>query len=259
MEQKKTKVIDLNCDIGETYGFKEEPSEKRIIKSITSANIACGFHAGDPLKMLKMAELCKKNNVQVGAHPGYPDPLGFGRRDIEITPEELEAYLLYQWGAMDFLAGYWGLKVKHIKLHGALYNKVAYDEQLSREVFRAVSKLDSSLILVAPWASVMYKLAVESGVRVAGEVFADRAYTRDGSLVPRNKPGAVMDNPQMVLDRISEIVRGEIKSADGAILRVQADTVCLHGDTVGAVALAEMIRESLAMQGVSVIPMQEFI
>ncbi len=251
--------IDLNCDLGEVSYYKLSPVEKNIFKNITSANIACGFHAGDPLTMLKMVVLCKEYGVQVGAHPGYPDPMGFGRREMEISPEELNTYLLYQWGALDYIARFIGVKVKHIKLHGAFYNKVAKDELLSREVFRVIDRIDKNLILVAPCASVMYQLAKECGIRVAEEVFADRAYSRNGMLVPRSKPGAVIDKPQQVVERVLSIVRGEITADDGYKLEVNADTICLHGDTGGAVELAGIIKNSLEKEGIPLVPLDNLI
>lgn len=246
------KGIDLNSDTGERYSFQKALGEEKLFQNITSANIACGFHAGDPVQMARTVRLCREYGVQVGAHPGLPDPLGFGRRNMDITPEELGAYLLYQLGALHHIAGSLGAPVKHVKLHGALYNTVAKDEALAREVIGVIGRISRDLILVAPFGSVMHGVAVDLGVRVAAEAFADRAYDRTGALVPRKVAGAVISDPDRVVERVLAIVRGEVKTIEGSTLKVQAHTICLHGDTPGALALAERIRGALENEKIPV-------
>ncbi|NTW05192.1 MAG: LamB/YcsF family protein [Peptococcaceae bacterium] len=258
MSSKKIKAIDVNCDTGESYGYEKDDDEG-LFSIITSANVACGFHAGDPLRMDKTVRLCKDNGVQIGAHPGYPDPMGFGRRDMEITPEEIGLYLLYQWGALEQIARASGMVVKHIKLHGALYNKAARDELLSREIFRLLERIDIDVVLVCPFGSTMYDLAMEYEIRVAGEVYADRAYLRDGSLAPRGTTGAVIADPDKIAERTLEIIRGEIKTLEGFIYKVKADTICIHSDTKGAFGLAEKITKTILEQGISLLPLDKII
>lgn len=253
------KGIDLNSDTGERYSFQKAPGEEKLFRSITSANIACGFHAGDPVQMARTVKLCREYNVQVGAHPGLPDPMGFGRRHMDITPGELGGYLLYQLGALHHIAAAQGVRVSHVKLHGVLYNSAAGDEAMSREVIETVRRIDRDLILVAPCGSVMQRLAQDLGVRVAGEAFADRAYDQSGALVPRKVEGAVISDPDRVAERVLAIAGGEIATIDGRALKIKAHTVCLHGDTPGAADLAENIRRNLAGRDIPVVRMDQLI
>ncbi|MCL6448169.1 MAG: LamB/YcsF family protein [Armatimonadetes bacterium] len=259
MAEHACKGIDLNSDTGERYSFQKALGEEKLFQNITSANIACGFHAGDPVQMARTVRLCREYNVQVGAHPGLPDPLGFGRRNMEISPEELEYYLLYQLGSLHHIARSLGVPVKHVKLHGALYNAVTKDEALSREVIRIVNKVDRDMILVAPFGSVMHRVALDLGSRVAVEAFADRAYDRTGALVPRKVEGSVITDPGRVVERVLGIVRGEVTTIEGLILRIQADTICLHSDTTGALSLIENIRRALANENIPVVSMDQLV
>jgi UPF0271 protein len=259
MSAEKIKAIDINCDSGESYGFEKRNDEERLFSIITSANIACGFHAGDPLRMDMTIRQCKDNGLQIGAHPGYPDPIGFGRRNMDIDPEEIGLHLLYQWGALEKIALASGVAVKHIKLHGALYNKAARDELLSKEIFRILSKINRDIILVCPFGSTMYDLAMECQIRVAGEAYADRAYLKDGSLAPRGVAGAVITDPDKIAERTLEIIKGEIKTLDGFICKVKADTICIHSDTKGAFVLAEEIVKTLLEQGISLVSLDKII
>lgn len=254
-----TTGIDLNSDTGERFSFQRAPGEEKLFQYITSANIACGFHSGDPVQMARTVLLCKEYNVQVGAHPGLPDPLGFGRRNMDLSVEELEAYLLYQLGSLHHIAMSSGVPVKHVKLHGALYNTAAKDEALSREVIKAVKSINRDIILVAPFGSVMHRLAVDLGCRVAAEAFADRAYNRDGSLVPRKVAGSVISDPDLVAGRLIAIVRGEVPTIDGFTLKIKADTICIHGDTTGARDLVERIRTALAGENIPVVHMDRLV
>jgi UPF0271 protein len=202
--------VDLNCDTGETFSF-QRPEGEELFKFITSANIACGFHAGDPVRMAKTVKTCLEHGVQLGAHPGLPDIMGFGRRNIDISPEELEYYLLYQLGALSCIANYLGCRVKHVKLHGALYNMVAKNESLSLKFIETLEKIDRELIVVVPFASITHKVALDKGARVAVEAFADRAYDENGALVSRSVKGAVISDPDLVIKQVADIVKGEIK------------------------------------------------
>lgn len=253
------KGIDLNSDTGERYSFQKALGEEKLFRNITSANIACGFHAGDPVQMARTVMLCREYNVQVGAHPGLPDPMGFGRRHMDITPEELGGYLLYQLGALHHIAAAQGVRVSHVKLHGVLYNTAAGDEALSREVIETILRVDRDLILVAPCGSVMHRVALDLGARVAAEAFADRTYDRSGALVPRKVEGAVISDPDRVADRALAIAGGEIPTIDGRVIKIKAHTICLHGDTPGAAELAQKIRRALAGRNIPAVRMDRLV
>ncbi|HBV99428.1 MAG: hypothetical protein JL50_13155 [Peptococcaceae bacterium BICA1-7] len=259
MTVEKPGGIDLNCDTGEAFSFQKNYRPERLFESITSANIACGFHAGDPVQMIRTLRLCSESGVQAGAHPGLPDPLGFGRRRLDISPEELDSYLLYQLGALKYMAGSLGVQLKHVKLHGYLYNMTSSDQELSRRIIGLLERVDKNIILVAPCGSVMHRTALDLGARVAAEAFADRAYDRKGNIVPRSEPGAVITDPAEVIDRVVGIARGEIVSVDGSVLKLKADTVCLHGDTPGAVELAQGIRRALQESAIPVRSMENLV
>ena len=209
--------------------------------AITSANIACGFHAGDPGVMRATAELAREHGVAVGAHPGFPDLQGFGRREMQMTPREIENLVAYQVGALAAIAAAAGVRLQHVKPHGALYNMAARDAAVADPIARAVAAVDSSLVLFGLAGSALIEAGTRAGLRVANEVFADRAYRSDGTLVPRTEPGAVVDNPDVVV-------------AQAIARAAHADTICVHGDTPGAAALALAIRKALAAAGIDVKP-----
>lgn len=247
---------DINCDMGESFGSYRIGEDEKVMPCITSANVACGWHAGDPMIMARTLELAARHGVAVGAHPGYPDLLGYGRRNLETFPGEVRNYILYQIGALAAFAGAVGVKLQHVKPHGAMYNLAARDEQTAKEVIEAVQAYDPGLILVTLAGSLCAQMAADAGLRVAEEVFPDRAYLSTGQLAPRSMPGAVIHDPEQVKERVLRLVRtGMMTSIDGRDLALRADTLCVHGDNPGACLLAASIREALETTGVRVVAM----
>ncbi|MEN6441469.1 MAG: 5-oxoprolinase subunit PxpA [Syntrophobacter sp.] len=243
--------IDINCDMGESFGAYTIGEDEKIIRFITSANIACAFHAGDPMVMARTVALAKANDVAIGAHPGYPDLLGYGRRNMETFPGEIRNYVLFQLGAMSAFAKSVGVGLQHVKPHGALYNHAARDEKAAAEIVDAVKAFDPELILYALPGSVCADMAREAGLKVALEAFPDRAYTRDGKLAPRKLAGAVIHDPEKVRERVLRLVRtGTLISIEGEEIPLRADTLCVHGDTPGAWELAREIRKALETAGI---------
>jgi UPF0271 protein len=253
--------IDMNCDLGESYGAFKIGNDEKIMPHITSANIACGFHAGDPMIMAQTVNLAKKHGVAVGAHPGYPDLLGFGRREMRLTLEEIKNYTIYQVSALQGFAKIAGLNLQHVKPHGALYNTAAKDEETSRGIVDAVKALDSSLIIFAPPKSVLAKTATNAGLRVAYEFFADRAYDADGTLVSRKQPNSIITNPSTVLERTLKVIReGKVLAANGETVTLgKVHTICVHGDTPTAIKLTEVLKKELVKSGVEVTAVGKFI
>ncbi|HBZ54011.1 MAG TPA: LamB/YcsF family protein [Syntrophobacteraceae bacterium] len=248
--------IDLNCDMGESFGTYTIGNDELVMPWITSANIACGFHGGDPMVMEHTVALAKKHRVAVGAHPGFPDLLGFGRRRLETFSGEIRSYMVYQMGALAAFAKAHGIRLQHVKPHGALYNLAAWDERTAREVVAAIRGFDPELILVTLAGSLCAELAVAAGLRVAREAFPDRAYQSDGQLAPRSLPGAVIHGPEEIRTRLVKLVAsGVLTSVEGHDVRIQADTLCLHGDTPEAWKLARVIHETLLAAGAEVMPM----
>jgi 5-oxoprolinase (ATP-hydrolysing) subunit A len=248
--------IDLNCDMGENFALYHMGDDERIMPWISSANIACGFHAGDPMVMDRTVALASRHQVAVGAHPGYPDLLGFGRRQLSAFPGEIQNYIVYQMGALAAFAKVHGVRMQHVKPHGALYNLAARDERTAQEVIAAVRCFDPELVLVTLSGSLCAEMAMAAGLRVAREAFPDRAYQADGQLAPRGLPGAVINDPEAVRTRVVKLLTsGLLTSIDGLELTLQADTLCIHGDTPGAWKLARVIRETLTASGVDVVPM----
>lgn len=249
--------IDLNSDIGESFGPWPMGQDAALMASISSANIACGFHAGDPGVMRQTVALAKDRAVAVGAHPGFPDLVGFGRREIKAAPGEVEDFVLYQVSALAGMAAAQGVRLQHVKAHGALYNMACKDRALADAIARATAAFDRSLILFGLPNSELLRAGEAAGLRVAAEVFADRAYERDGSLVSRNKPGSVIHDQQAVVDRAVRMVKEkEVVTVDGATIALQADTICLHGDTPGAADLARAVRRGLEAAGIQVLALR---
>lgn len=243
-------VIDLNCDMGEAFGNYPMPADEMLMNYISSASIACGFHAGDPQVMQQTVLLAAKKGVAIGAHPGLPDLQGFGRREIKITPREAYQMVLYQVGALHGFVKAAGEKLNHVKPHGALYNMAARDSGLADAVAKAVYDFDPGLILFALAGSEMISAAQNAGLRYASEVFADRSYQDDGSLTPRAQPGAIItDDRQAVTQALLMVDSQQVMSAAGNVIPVKADTLCLHGDGLHAVEFARNIRESLIKSG----------
>lgn len=255
--------IDLNSDVGESFGIYKLGLDEEVIPLISSANIACGFHAGDPSMMRKTISLAVKNGVGPGAHPGFPDLIAFGRRNMDVTLEEIQDYVTYQVGALQAFASARGLRLQHVKPHGALYNMAVQNNDIWDAVAEAVSALDENLILVAlagPGRGAIEAISARHSIRVAFEFFADRAYNQDGSLVSRREAGAVLHNRKEVAGRVVRMVtRGTVSAVDGTELRLDADTICVHGDNPEAVALVREIRDALFASGVQIAPMGTFL
>ena len=247
--------IDLNCDMGESFGPWRLGADEQVLPHVTSANIACGAHAGDPSVMRRTVRLARATAVAVGAHPGFADLHGFGRREMKVDPAELEDSLIAQIGALTAIAQAEGAAVQHVKAHGALYNMAARDRALADAVARAIAACGTSLIMFGLPNSSLIEAGRAAGLRVAAEGFADRSYEEDASLTPRRRPGAVIDDPEAVVVRAVRMVRdGIVLTAGGREVPLRVDTICVHGDTPGAPELARRIRAALQAAGVTVAP-----
>lgn len=245
--------IDLNSDMGESFGRYQLGADPQLMPLVTSANIACGLHASDPLVMEQTVRLAKEHGVGIGAHPGFPDLQGFGRRPMRFPPAELEAFILYQLGALWAFIRANNARLAHVKPHGALYNQATRDRSLAQAVAQAVARFDRELILVGLANSLLIEEGRAAGLRVAREAFVDRAYEADGSLRSRRLPGAVLQDPTQVAQQAVSIARdGVVTAYTGEQVAVQADTLCLHGDTVGAVTFAQAARQALNTVGVQI-------
>lgn len=245
--------IDLNCDMGESYGAWRMGNDLEILDVVTSANVACGFHAGDPATMHRTVEAAFAKGVAVGAHPGLPDLQGFGRRTMAISAQEAYDLVVYQVGALAAFARALGGRLSHVKAHGALYNMAAKESALSEAIARAVRDVDRELVLFGLAGSATMRAAQGMGLRAAGEVFADRTYQDDGSLTPRSRPDAMIDDVEAALAQVQRMVHeGIVRSTSGTDVRVQADTLCIHGDQPGALPFARRIRAELERRGVEV-------
>jgi 5-oxoprolinase (ATP-hydrolysing) subunit A len=245
------KTIDLNCDMGEGFGVYNAGDDAALLAHVTSANIACGFHAGDPGTMARTVRLAVKHSVAVGAHPGLPDLQGFGRRDMALSADEAYDLVVYQVGALQAVAAAAGTRVRHVKAHGALYNMAARDERLSDAIARAVRDVDASLLLYALAGSVTVPIARQLGLRVACEVFADRSYQDDGTLTPRRLPGAMITDLQQAIAQVRRMVQdGSVRALSGREISIEAHTVCVHGDQPGAVEFAIGLGRALREDGI---------
>lgn len=255
-----TYYVDLNSDIGESFGAYKIGMDEEIVKHVTSINCACGYHAGDPLIMDKTVKAAVENNVQIGAHPGYPDLMGFGRRKIAVKPEEARAYMLYQVGALSAFAKAHGTKLQHMKLHGAFYNTACNDEKLANAILDAVEEFDKDLILMVLSGSYIAKEGKKRGLRVAQEVFADRGYNEDGSLVNRSLPGAFVKDPKEAIPRVIKMIKeNKVVTADGKEIDIVADSICVHGDNPEALEFVKNIRKGLEDEGIVVKPLIDFL
>jgi 5-oxoprolinase (ATP-hydrolysing) subunit A len=246
------KVIDLNCDMGESFGAWKMGDDASIMPLITSANIACGFHGGDPSTIRLTVRRAVDAGVAIGAHPSLPDLMGFGRRNMKITPAEMYDYIIYQAGAVEAFARAAGARLHHVKAHGQLYNMAAVDEELALAMARAVKDL-GSVQLYSLSGSFMVSAAEKIGTPVVGEVFADRSYQSDGTLTPRSRPGAMIeDEARAVQQALGMIEREEVTSLDGKTVKVAPGTLCLHGDQPGAAGFAKALRGAFAARGIVV-------
>lgn len=252
------KAINLNADLGESFGAWSMGNDAALLQVINSANIACGFHAGDPVVMRDTVRLALANGVSLGAHPAFPDLQGFGRRAMQLSPKELESTILYQVGALQAMAAAEGGRVTHVKPHGALNNMACADDAMAATVARAVKALDRELILMAPAHSALERAGEVAGLRVAREVFADRTYQGDGQLTLRSVPGSVLHAAQDCVQHVLRMLEsGGIVTADGRLLPTAIDSVCVHGDGPDAVASAQQIRVALQGAGYRLAPLPE--
>jgi UPF0271 protein len=245
--------VDLNADVGESFGIYVLGHDSALVPWLTSVNIACGFHAGDPAIMRETVALARSHAVAVGAHPGFPDLAGFGRREMRMSPREVEDLVVYQVGALAAVAAVQGVTLRHVKPHGALYTMAAADPALADAIARAVAAVDSRLVLVGLSGSALVRAGAQAGLSTASEAFADRAYERDGTLTPRSRPDAVLDDPALVCSRAVAMVHEQgVTTTDGTRVPLQVDTICVHGDTPGAAGMARRIRTALEQAGVVV-------
>jgi UPF0271 protein len=251
--------IDLNSDMGESFGAYTIGADEEVLRWVTSANVACGWHGGDPNVMRRTLQRAKDLGVRIGAHPSYPDLLGFGRRVMQISRLEARDYVLYQIGALRAFAEALGVRLQHVKPHGAIYNAAAKDGELSLGIAEGVADAGGDLILVGLPGSEIVKAGRDLGLRVAREAFGDRAYNEDGSLVSRKIAGSLIADPDAVAERVLGLVRGTVTAITGKAIRIEADTICLHGDTPGAGAIARRVRERLVGAGVNLVPMGDLI
>ena len=245
--------IDLNCDLGESFGAYKIGMDEEVLGYISSANVACGWHAGDSMVMEKTVKLAKKNNVAIGAHPGFPDLVGFGRRNLNASPAEVKTYIKYQLGALYGFAKAEGVKIQHVKPHGALYNMAAKDEKLAMAIAEAIKEVDDTLIFMGLANSEMIKAGEKIGLKVANEVFADRAYNDDGTLVARTLPGAVIHDKDVAINRVIRMVKeGKVESINGKDVEINVQSICIHGDNPEALVFSKNIREALVNEGVEI-------
>jgi len=245
--------VDLNADVGEAAGTQPAGQDRALMAHITSANVACGFHAGDPGVMRATVALACDHGVAVGAHPGFPDPAGFGRRELQVSPRDVEDFVVYQVGALAAIAAAQGVRLQHVKPHGALFNMAVRDAALADAIARAVLLIDRSMILFGLPGSELVGAGARAGLRTACEAFADRAYQPDGTLVPRQQPGSVIHDSDTVARRVVRMVREQaVEAIEGTRVPLTVDTICVHSDTPGAAALAARIRAELNQAGVAI-------
>jgi len=253
-------AVDLNSDLGESFGAWTMGMDEDVMSHISSSNIACGWHAGDAWVMIRTVRAAKAKNVAVGAHPGYPDLMGFGRRNMTCTPDELYAYTIYQVGALMGVCASEGVELQHVKPHGAMYNQAAKDPKLAAAIARAVKSLGGGIILLGLAGPAYEAAAAELGVPFAAEAFADRGYMADGSLVPRDKPGAFIHDPEESAARMLKLVReGTVETPDGQVLKLKVHSICMHGDSPEAVKMAEVVKTTLEKNGVAVKNLKEVL
>ena len=250
--------IDLNCDMGESFGMYKMGLDEEVIKHISSANVACGFHAGDPMWMRHTVRLAEEHGVAVGAHPSFPDLNGFGRRNMSVEPEEAKNDVVYQIGALSAFTA--GGKLQHVKPHGAMYNQAVSDEALARAICEAVLEVDEDMVLLVLAGSPWERLAADMGLRVAREIFADRAMNPDGSLVSRSREGSVIHDVEEVVERsLRMVTESRAVAITGEEMEVEAESLCLHGDTPGAVEMAKTLERQLRASGVDIVPVAQIV
>lgn len=252
--------VDLNCDLGESFGNYKIGSDEEVIKFISSANIACGFHASDPVVMNNTVMLAKKHKVSVGAHPGLADLAGFGRRKMDISNKEAKYIVQYQIGALKAFCTAYGIEMKHVKPHGALYNMAAKDLDLAMAICEGIYEVDSKLILLALSGSKMLDAAKEKGLKAASEVFADRAYNDDGTLVARTKEGAVITDEEAAIKRVVKMVKeNKVQTINGIDIPIKPDSICVHGDGVKALQFVEKISQKLKAENIEIAALDKIV
>lgn len=252
--------IDLNCDLGESFGNYKIGMDEEVIPLISSANVACGYHASDPTVMQQTIAMAKKFGTAVGAHPGFPDLMGFGRRNLSVSPAEAKAYTLYQLGALDAFCRTQGVKLQHVKPHGALYNMAAKDYELARGICEAIYEFDKDLIVLALSGGQLIRAGQDIGLRTALEFFSDRAYEEDGTLVNRRKEGAVITDENEALARVVRMIKeNKLTAITGKDISIKADSVCVHGDGVKALEFVKKIREKLTDEQIAIKPLAEIV
>lgn len=245
--------VDLNSDLGESFGAYTLGMDEEILQYVSSANVACGWHAGDAVVMEATVALAKKYGTAVGAHPGFPDLMGFGRRNMVVTPEEAKAYVKYQLGALMAFTQSQGVRLQHVKPHGALYNMAAVDEKLAKAMCEAVYEVDKNILFMGLAGSKMITAAEAVGLKAASEVFADRAYNEDGTLVSRKLPGSMIKDKDLAIKRVVRMVKeGKVETINGTDISIKADSICVHGDNPKALEFVKNIRETLIAEGVQI-------
>ena len=248
-------TVDLNCDLGESFGRYTLGLDAEVIPLVSSCNIACGMHAGDPAVMEKTVALAAEAGIAIGAHPGYPDLQGFGRRDLNLSPEEAYAFTVYQIGALAGFCAARNVELNHVKPHGQLYNRAAVDPELAAAIARAVRDVDPELVLVGLANSELIAAGGQAGLAVAQEFFTDRNYTDEGLLVSRTRPDALITDEEFAVTRVVRVVKeGTIESVSGKIIEIQADTICVHGDNSHALEFVRRIRTALVAEGIAIEP-----
>jgi len=248
-------AIDLNSDLGEGFGVWALGDDEALLDVVTSANVACGFHAGDPDILRRVCAIAAERGVAIGAHVGYRDLAGFGRRAMDVEPRRLTNDVIYQIGALDGFARVAGTRVRYVKPHGALYNTAVHDQQQAAAIVEAIRLYDESLPVMGLPGSALLTMASSAGLRTIGEAFADRGYTPEGTLVPRSQPGAVLHDPKQVAERMARLVTtGTVPAADGTDVAISAESICVHGDSPGSVQMAIAVRQALAAAGVDLRP-----
>jgi UPF0271 protein len=248
-------TIDLNCDMGESFGAWSMGNDAEIMDYVSSVNVACGSHAGDPSTIRKTVEMAKKKGVAIGAHPGFPDLQGFGRRKMSLSPDEVYDLVLFQVSALKGICEASGVSLHHVKAHGALYNQAARDAELAGAIARAVAAIDNCLVFYGLSGSALIEESEKLGLRAASEAFADRTYRSDGSLTPRTEPGALITDPRISVAQVVQMVRSQtVTATTGETIPIRAETICIHGDAKNALELAKAIRRGLSENSIGIRP-----
>jgi len=254
------KFVDLNSDVGESFGAYKIGLDEQVLSYVSSANIACGWHAGDPMVMRDTVKASLKYGVGIGAHPGFFDVMGFGRRNMTLSADEMKQYTIYQLGALYGFVKAAGAKMQHVKPHGAMYNMAAKDAKLARAIIDGIWEVDKELIVLGLAGSELIRAAKEKGLKAANEVFADRAYNSDGTLVSRSLPGAMIHDKDIAISRVIRMVKeGKVTAINGEDIGINVDSICVHGDNPEAVLFVQTINEELSKAGVEIKSLSQFI